>query len=65
KVRRPRQQQVPPAGTTMRYEASFKPETDGLDKPFRLEVHQYHQLALGEKSKLRYKGSRFVGFRAQ
>ncbi len=33
--RRSRQQQVTPAGTAMRYEASFKPETGGLEMTFR------------------------------
>ena len=63
--RRSRQQQVTPAGTTMRYEASFKPETGGLEMTFRLEAQQYHQLTVGEKGTLSYKGSRFVGFRAE
>lgn len=60
--RRSRQQQVTPAGTTMRYEASFKPETGGLEMTFRLEAQQYHQLTVGEKGTLNYKGSRFEGF---
>ena len=63
--RRSRQQQVTPAGTTMLYEASFKPETGGLEMTFRLEAQQYHQLTVGEKGTLSYKGSRFVGFRAE
>ena len=63
--RRSRQQQVTPAGTTMRYEASFKPETGGLEMTFRLEAQQYHQLTVGEKGMLSYKGSRFEGFRAE
>ncbi|EMA4433100.1 DUF2500 domain-containing protein [Enterobacter hormaechei] len=63
--RRSRQQQVTPAGTAMRYEASFKPETGGLEMTFRLEAQQYHQLTVGEKGTLSYKGSRFVGFRAE
>ena len=57
-----RQQQVTPAGTAMRYEASFKPETGGLEVTFRLEAQQYHQLTVGEKGTLSYKGSRFEGF---
>ncbi|MED5655940.1 DUF2500 domain-containing protein [Enterobacter hormaechei] len=61
-ARRSRQQQVTPAGTTMRYEASFKPETGGLEMTFRLEAQQYHQLTVGEKGTLSYKGSRFEGF---
>ena len=60
--RRSRQQQVTPAGTAMRYEASFKPETGGLEMTFRLEAQQYHQLTVGEKGTLSYKGSRFEGF---
>ena len=60
--RRSRQQQVTPAGTAMRYEASFKPETGGLEMTFRLEAQQYHQLTVGEKGTLSYKGSRFGGF---
>lgn len=63
--RRSRQQQVTPAGTGMRYEASFKPETGGLEMTFRLEAQQYHQLTVGEKGTLSYKGSRFVDFRAE
>ena len=63
--RRSRQQQVTPAGTAMRYEASFKPETGGLEMTFRLEAQQYHQLTVGEKGMLSYKGSRFEGFRAE
>jgi len=46
----------------MRYEASFKPETGGLEITFRLEAQQYHQLTVGEKGTLSYKGSRFEGF---
>lgn len=63
--RRSRQQQVTPAGTAMRYEASFKPETGGLEMTFRLEAQQYHQLTVGEKGTLSYKGSRFEDFRAE
>lgn len=59
--RRSRQQQVTPAGATMRYEASFKPETGG-EMTYRLEAQQYHQLTVGEKGILSYKGSRFEGF---
>ncbi|HIE3811728.1 DUF2500 domain-containing protein [Enterobacter asburiae] len=60
--RRSRQQQVTPAGTAMRYEASFRQETGGLEMTFRLEAQQYHQLTVGEKGTLNYKGSRFEGF---
>ncbi len=61
--RRSRQQQVTPAGSAMRYEASFKPEQGGLEMTFRLDAKQYHQLTVGEKGVLSYKGSRFEGFR--
>lgn len=63
--RRSRQQQVTPAGTAMRYEASFKPETGGLEMTFRLEAQQYHQLTVGDKGTLSYKGTRFEGFRTE
>jgi len=60
--RRSRQQQVTPAGASVRYEASFKPETGGLEVTFRLEALQYHQLTVGERGTLIYRGSRFEGF---
>lgn len=63
--RRSRQQIVAPAGSDMRYEASFKPETGGLEVTFRLEEKQYHQLSVGDKGMLSYKGSRFVAFDAE
>ncbi|MEG1210778.1 MAG: DUF2500 domain-containing protein [Leclercia sp.] len=60
--RRSRQQQVTPAGAAMRYEASFKPESGGLEMTFRLDEKQYHQLTVGDKGLLSYKGSQFEGF---
>ena len=60
--RRSRQQEVSPAGTSMRYEASFKPQNGGLDQTFRLDAQQYHALTVGDKGTLSYKGSRFVDF---
>ena len=60
--RRSRQQQVTPAGTAMRYEASFKPEYGGLEITFRLDEARYHQLTVGDKGMLSYKGSRFEAF---
>ncbi|MTH45420.1 DUF2500 domain-containing protein [Intestinirhabdus alba] len=60
--RRSRQQEVTPAGSSMRYEASFKPLAGGLPQTFRLEAQQYHALTVGEKGTLSYKGSRFVDF---
>ena len=63
--RRSRQQQVTPAGTSMRYEVSFRPQNGGLEKTFSLNATQYHALTVGEKGTLSYKGSRFVDFGAQ
>lgn len=63
--RRSRQQQVTPAGTSMRYEVSFKPQSGGLEHTFRLDAQQYHALTVGDKGTLSYKGTRFVDFVAQ
>ncbi|HCA3490582.1 TPA: DUF2500 domain-containing protein [Salmonella enterica subsp. enterica serovar Java] len=60
--RRSRQQEVSPAGTSMRYEVSFKPLNGGLEKTFRLQAQQYHALTGGDQGTLNYKGTRFVGF---
>jgi len=60
--RRSRQQIVAPAGSDIRYEASFKPETGGLEVTFRLEEKTYDRLTVGDKGTLSYKGSRFVSF---
>ncbi|EEJ2446122.1 DUF2500 domain-containing protein [Salmonella enterica subsp. enterica serovar 13,23:y:e,n,z15] len=60
--RRSRQQEVSPAGTSMRYEVSFKPLNGGLEKTFRLQAQQYHALTVGDQGTLSYKGMRFVGF---
>ncbi|MEA0983946.1 DUF2500 domain-containing protein [Salmonella enterica] len=60
--RRSRQQDVGPAGTSMRYAASFKPLTGGLANTFRLQAQQYHALTVGDPGTLSYKGTRFVGF---
>ena len=60
--RRSRQQEVTPAGTSMRYEASFKPQSGGMEQTFRLDAQQYHALTVGDKGTLSYKGSRFVDF---
>ncbi|MFO5795296.1 DUF2500 domain-containing protein, partial [Klebsiella pneumoniae] len=46
--RRSRQQTVTPAGSEMRYEASFRPENGGLEVVFRLDAPQYHALSVGE-----------------
>ena len=63
--RRSRQQTVAPAGSDMRYDVSFKPEQGGLEVSFRVEAEQYHQLTVGDKGTLSYKGSRFVDFKAE
>ncbi|MGK9006957.1 DUF2500 domain-containing protein [Citrobacter europaeus] len=63
--RRSRQQEVSPAGTSMRYEASFKPQSGGLEQTFRLDARQYHALTVGDKGTLSYKGSRFIDFTAE
>ncbi|EIX0028818.1 DUF2500 domain-containing protein [Salmonella enterica] len=60
--RRSRQQEVSPAGTSMRYEVSFKPLNGGPEKTFRLQAQQYHALTVGDQGTLSYKGTRFVGF---
>ncbi|ELW2862373.1 DUF2500 domain-containing protein [Salmonella enterica] len=60
--RRSRQQEVIPAGTSMRYEVSFKPLNGGLEKTFRLQAQQYHALTVGDQGTLSYKGTWFVGF---
>ncbi|HEC6552469.1 TPA: DUF2500 domain-containing protein [Salmonella enterica subsp. enterica serovar Weltevreden] len=60
--RRSRQQEVSPAGTSMRYEVSFRPLNGGLEKTFRLQAQQYHALTVGDQGTLSYKGTRFVGF---
>ncbi|WP_423061315.1 DUF2500 domain-containing protein [Citrobacter portucalensis] len=61
--RRSRQQEVSPAGTSMRYDASFKPLSGGLEQTFRLDAQQYHALTVGDKGTLSYKGSRFEDFK--
>ena len=63
--RRSRQQMTTPAGTTIRYEASFKPLAGGLEMTFRLSEAQYHQLTVGDKGTLSYRGSQFVTFAAE
>lgn len=60
--RRSRQQEVTPAGTSMRYEVSFKPQSGGMEQTFRLDAQQYHALTVGDKGTLSYKGTRFVSF---
>ena len=57
-----KRENVTPAGSEMRYEASFRPESGGLEVVFRLQAPQYHALSVGDKGVLSYKGSRFMGF---
>ncbi|MFP1557651.1 DUF2500 domain-containing protein [Escherichia coli] len=61
--RRSRQQEVTPAGTSMRYEASFKPQS-GENKAARFAStpSSCHALTVGDKGTLSYKGTRFVSF---
>ncbi|WP_039057779.1 DUF2500 domain-containing protein [Enterobacter sp. Bisph1] len=56
------QQQVTPAGTDIRYEAVFKPLTGGPEMTFRVDAKQYHELTVGDKGVVHYKGTRFVDF---
>ncbi|MGL4726785.1 MAG: DUF2500 domain-containing protein [Scandinavium sp.] len=63
--RRSRQQIVAPAGSDMRYEVSFRPQTGGLEVTFRVEEKEYHQITVGDKGTLSYKGSQFVEFKAE
>lgn len=42
----------------MRYEASFKPQSGGMEQTFRLDAQQYHALTMGDKGTLSYKGTR-------
>lgn len=60
--RRSRQRTVTPAGSEMRYEASFRPENGGLEVVFRLDAPQYHALSVGDRGMLSYKGTAFVAF---
>uniref|UniRef100_UPI00398C28CF DUF2500 domain-containing protein n=1 Tax=Salmonella enterica TaxID=28901 RepID=UPI00398C28CF len=60
--RRSRQQEVIPAGTSMRYEVSFKPPNGGLEKTFRLQAQQDHALTVGEQGTLSDRGTRIAGF---
>lgn len=60
--RRSRQQMTAPAGSTFRYEVSFTPLSGGQATRYRLSEAQYHQLTVGDKGTLRYKGSQFVAF---
>ena len=60
--RRSRQQSVAPAGSEMRYDASFRPQAGGMEVSFRLEAAQYHALSVGDKGTLSYNGSQFMAF---
>ncbi|ELN2737296.1 TPA: DUF2500 domain-containing protein [Pluralibacter gergoviae] len=60
--RRSRQQMTTPAGSTVRYEASFRPLSGGAAMTFRLSEAQYHRLTVGDRGTLSYRGSQFVNF---
>jgi len=60
--RRSRQREVTPAGEAMRYEVWFRPQTGGMELKMRVQAAQYHEMSVGDKGILQYKGTRFVGF---
>ncbi|WP_312626898.1 DUF2500 domain-containing protein [Scandinavium sp.] len=59
------QRQTAPAGSDVRFEVSVKPQNGGMEVTYRVDEKQYHQLSVGDKGTLSYKGSRFVEFRAE
>lgn len=63
--RRSRQQMTTPAGSTVRYDASFRPLSGGMEMTFRLSDAQYHRLTVGDRGTLSYRGSQFVDFTAE
>ncbi|MGU3415310.1 DUF2500 domain-containing protein [Enterobacteriaceae bacterium C34A] len=58
------QRQTAPAGSEVRFEVSVKPQTGGLEVTYRVDEKQYHQLSVGDKGTLSFKGSQFVDFTA-
>ncbi len=60
--RRSRQREVTPAGDTVRYEVWFQSQSGGMALRMRVQAAQYHELSVGDKGTLQYKGTRFVGF---
>lgn len=60
--RRSRQRDVTPAGDSMRYEVGFRPLTGGMEMKMRVPAVSYHEISVGDKGTLRYKGTRFIGF---
>lgn len=59
--RRSRQREVNPAGESMRYEVWFRPH-QGVALKMRVQGEEYHQLTVGDKGTLQYKGTRFISF---
>ncbi len=60
--RRSRQRDVTPAGDPMRYEVWFRPQAGGMEMKMRVTGAQYHEVSVGDKGTLRYKGTRFIAF---
>ncbi|MCT4703403.1 DUF2500 domain-containing protein [Enterobacteriaceae bacterium H20N1] len=60
--RRSRQREVTPAGSSIRYEVRFRPQTGGMEMKMRVSAAIYHDLSVGDKGTLQYKGTRFIGF---
>ncbi|MEA1063053.1 DUF2500 domain-containing protein [Erwinia sp. HR93] len=59
---RSRQQQVVPAGASMRYSAAFR-LTDGRELQFRVSRPQFQQLKEGATGTLFWRGTRYETFR--
>ena len=60
--RRSRQRDVTPAGDPMRYEVWFRPQAGGMEMKMRVTGAQYHEISVGDKGTLQYKGTRFIAF---
>lgn len=60
--RRSHQQMTVPAGSTIRYEASFTPLTGEAEMAFRLNESQYRALTVGDKGTLTHQGTQFIDF---
>ncbi|WP_435928650.1 DUF2500 domain-containing protein [Dryocola sp. BD613] len=60
--RRSRQREVVPAGSSMRYEVRFRPQAGGMEMKMRVSAEVYHELSVGDKGTLQYKGTRFIAF---
>lgn len=60
--RRSRQRDVTPAGDAMRYEVWFRPQSGGMVMKMRVPAARYHEVSVGDKGTLQFKGTRFIGF---